>query len=59
MHCPNRTFKELIEASMPPDPDLVDLIELAFLDGQIDRRTADLAYLLTLENVRFCARDIN
>ena len=44
---------------MPPDDDLVDLIEWAFLDGQIDGRTADLAYLLTVENARFCAWDIN
>ncbi len=44
---------------MEPGPELVDLIEWAFLDGQIDGRTADLAYLLTVENARFCARDIN
>ena len=29
---------------MPPDPDLVDLIEQAFLEGQIDGQKADLAY---------------
>ena len=30
---------------MPPDEELVDLIEWAFLDGQIDGLKADLAYL--------------
>jgi hypothetical protein len=30
---------------MPPDPDLVDLIEQAFLEGQFDGQKADLAYL--------------
>ncbi len=30
---------------MPPDHDRVDLIEQAFLEGQIDGLRADLAYL--------------
>ena len=30
---------------MPPDPELVDLIEWAFLGGQIDGLAAELAYL--------------
>ena len=30
---------------MPPDEELADLIEWAFLEGQIDGVTADLAYL--------------
>jgi len=38
-------LSELLESSRPPDPELVDLIEWSFLDGQIDGRTADLAYL--------------
>ena len=29
---------------MPPDPDLLDLIEQAFLEGQIDGVMADTAY---------------
>ena len=29
---------------MPPDPDMVDMIEQAFLEGQIDSRMADMAY---------------
>ena len=30
---------------MPPDEEMVDLIEWAFLEGQIDGVKADLAYL--------------
>ena len=30
---------------MPPDPEFVDLIEQAFIEGQIDSQKADLAYL--------------
>ena len=40
----------LLQASKPPDPELVDLIEQAFLDGQIDGLNADLAYLWTQAN---------
>ncbi len=29
----------------PPDPELVDLIEQAFIQGQIDSQKAELAYL--------------
>jgi hypothetical protein len=41
LHC-----ESLLEASMPPDEELVDLIEWAFLEGQIDGAESDLAYLL-------------
>ena len=34
----------LLQSSMPPDPELVDLIEQAYLAGQIDSQKADLAY---------------
>jgi len=34
---------ELFDEIGPPDPDLVDLIELAFLEGQIDGGTLSLA----------------
>jgi hypothetical protein len=40
LHC-----ESLLEASRPPDEELLDLIEWAFLEGQIDGVTADLAYL--------------
>jgi len=33
-----------LRSSMPPDQDVTDLIEWAFLDGQIDGPKADLAY---------------
>ena len=35
----------LLQASKLPNPDLVDLIEQAFLEGHIDSQKADLAYL--------------
>jgi hypothetical protein len=38
-------LSELLEQSKPPDPESVDLIEQAFLEGQIDGQKADLAYL--------------
>ena len=37
-------MEELLRASMPPDEELVDLIEWAFVEDQIDGVTADLAY---------------
>ncbi len=37
---------------MPPDPDLVDLIEQAFIDGQIDSQVAELAYLFLMSAKR-------
>jgi hypothetical protein len=44
MSCLHCELPILLEASMPPDEELVDLIEAAFLEGQIDRIKADLAY---------------
>ncbi len=41
-------LSELLEQTRPPDPELVDLIEQAFLEGQIDGHKADLAYLWLL-----------
>ena len=35
----------LLQASRPPDSELVDLIEQAFFEGQVDGQKADLAYL--------------
>ena len=45
MSCLHCELPSLLQASRPPDGELVDLIEQAFLEGQIDGRTADLAYL--------------
>ncbi len=38
-------LSELLERTRPPDPEMVDLIEQAFLEGQIDGQKADLAHL--------------
>ncbi len=38
---------------MPPDEELVDLIELAFLGGKMDDCQANLAYLWLLQNRAF------
>ncbi len=43
-------LSELLEQTRPPDPELVDLIEWAFLEGQIDGQKADLAYCLLQAN---------
>ncbi len=45
MSCLQCELSELLEASRPPDPELVDLIEQAFIQGQIDSKRAELAYL--------------
>ena len=45
MPCLHSELPSLQEASVPPDEKLVDLIECAFLEGQIDGVMADLAYL--------------
>ena len=37
-------MEELLRAAMPPDEDMVDLIEQAFLEGQIDGLKVDLAH---------------
>ena len=52
-------MEELLRASAPPDEDMVDLIEPAFLEGQIDGSRADLAYYHLAQNARFITWDIN
>jgi len=44
MLCLKCELPYLLEVSRPPDPEMVDLIEQAFLEGQIDSQKADLAY---------------
>ena len=44
MSCLQCDLAEILEQTRPPDPELVDLIEQAFLEGQIDSQKADLAY---------------
>ena len=43
-------MEELLRTAMPPDEELVDLIEQAFLEGQIDSVSADLPYLWLVGN---------
>ncbi len=43
-------LSELLKQTRPPNPELVDLIEQAFLEGQIDGQRADLAYLWLRNN---------
>ena len=44
-------MEELLRAALPPDEELVGIIEQAFLEGQIDEVTADLAYQWLLRPV--------
>ena len=45
MSCLQCDLPEILEQTRPPDPELVDLIEQAFLKGFIDGETQTLAYL--------------
>ena len=45
MLCLQCELADLLEASRPPDPGLVDLIEQAFIEGQIDGENVGLAYM--------------
>jgi len=44
MSCIQCELTNLLLEAMQPDQDLVDLIEQAFSEGQIDSQKADLAY---------------
>ena len=45
MPCLQCELPRILEETRPPDPDMVDMIEQAFLEGQIDGQKAELAYL--------------
>jgi len=45
MPCLQCELPKILEETRPPDPDMLDLIEQTFLEGQIDSRMTDLAYL--------------
>ena len=45
MLCRYCDLSELLERTEPPDPEIVDLIAKAYLEGQIDGQTADLAII--------------
>ena len=48
MSCLQCDLSEILEQASPPDPELVDLIEQAFVQGQIDSTSANLTYLWLL-----------
>ena len=52
MPCLQCELPKILEETRPPDPELVDLIEQAFLDGQIDSQKAELAYLFLTSEKR-------
>ena len=52
MSCIHCDLSEILEQTRPPDPELVDLIEQAFLEGQIGSRKAELAYLCLMPVLR-------
>ena len=55
MSCLHCDLSELLELARPPDPELVDLIEKAFLASQIDGQRADIAYLWLSVNSQILA----
>ena len=44
MSCLHCDLSEILELTRPPDPELIGLIERAYLAGQIDSQKADLAF---------------
>jgi hypothetical protein len=44
MRCRHTNVLDYLEEFMPPDQELLDLIEWAFLDAQIDGETLSLAF---------------
>jgi len=40
MPCLQCELPKILEETRPPDPELVDLIEQAFIEGQIDSQVA-------------------
>ncbi len=41
-------IEALLEQAAPPDPELIDLLEKAFLEEQLDGQAMELAYLWVL-----------
>ncbi len=52
MSCIHCDLSEILEQTRPPDPELVDLIEQAFIEEQIDSKRAGLDYLSLQEFTR-------
>ena len=59
MTCFQCDLAEILEATRPPDSDMLELIEWAFLEGQIDSLKAELAYVQISQTRAHSARDIN
>ena len=53
--CLNCESPDLLKVSRPPDPEVVDLIEQTFLEGQIDSEQAEQAYLSLMNWQDCCA----
>ena len=51
MSCLHCELFEILEQTRPLDNELVDLIEQAYQEGQIDGHQADLAHLWLLTNI--------
>ena len=52
MPCLQCELPKILEETRPPDPDMVGLIEQAFIEAQIDGLRADLAYFCLLSVLR-------
>ncbi len=48
MLCLQCDLSEILEQTRPPDPELVDLIDQAFIQGKIGSTSANLTYLWLL-----------
>jgi len=59
MSCLRCDLSEILEQTRLPDPELIDLIEQAFLEGQIDGQKADPAYLQLAQMGVYCERGFN
>jgi len=55
MSCLHCDLSEILEQTRPLDPELVDLIEQAFIEGQIDSQKAEQAYLSLMNWQGCCA----
>ena len=59
MTCLQCELPNLLLESCPPDPERVDQIEQAFLEGQSDSQVAELVYQLISQMSAFSTRGIN
>ena len=50
MTCLDHAFSDLLKASIPPDEEMVDLIETAFLKVRVDGVKPDQAYFWLMQS---------